>query len=224
MSLEKGLEYVYIKLRWGYEIMKLGKRNKLLFGVGINDTDYNVYEYENVDSKHKIVWQCPFYRTWMSMLARCYSEKFQSRQPTYKGCSVCEEWLTFSTFKKWMEQQDWENKQLDKDLLKEGNKIYSPEYCIFVDRKINTFVIDSGASRGEYLIGVCLYMQKDGIKFQSHCSNPFTRKLEYLGLFTNELDAHLVWKKRKHELACQLAESELVSDPRLAEVLKTRYI
>ena len=201
--------------------MKLMKR-KLIFGVGINDADYNVYEHAIVDGKDKIVWTCPFYRTWKNIIQRCYSEKYQSKYLTYKGCSTCDEWLTFSIFKAWMETKDWKGKQIDKDLLKEGNKVYCPEYCIFVDSKINSFVTDSGAARGEHMIGVCWY--KAASKFISHCSNPFTGKKEYLGLFTNELEAHLAWKKRKHEIACQLAESELVSDPRLAEVLKVRYL
>ena len=202
--------------------MKLIKMNTLTYGVGINDADYNVYECTVVDGKRKIVWRCPFYRTWTDMLMRCYSEKFQSRNPTYKGCSVCKEWLTLSNFKEWMTSKDWEETQLDKDLLKEGNKIYSPEYCIFVDRKINNFVTDRGASRGDCMIGV--HWHKRDEKFQSNCNNPFTGKREHLGYFTNELEAHLAWKKRKHELACMLAESEYCNDTRLAEALKTRYI
>ena len=204
--------------------MKLRKRTKLICGVGVNDAEYNVYEHAIVDGKDKIVWWCPFYITWKNMLARCYSEKYQSRQPTYKGCSVCEEWLIFSNFKAWMEQQDWEGKQLDKDLLKEDNGVYCPEYCIFVDQRVNKFVTDSAAARGDYMIGVYLYTQKGGSIFLSRCSNPFTGKREHIGYFTDELQGHLAWKARKHELACMLAESELVSDPRLAEVLKTRYI
>lgn len=202
--------------------MKLNQRNKLVYGVGINDADYNVTEYAVLEGKQKIVWRCPFYITWKSMLVRCYSSKYQQKQPTYIGCSVCDEWLTFSNFKSWMEEQDWQGKQLDKDLLKERNKIYSSEYCIFVDRKINSFVLDCGATRGEYMIGVCL--NKHTGKYMSNCSNPFTGKREYLGYFTNELDAHLAWKKRKHEHACQLAESEYCNDPRLAETLRTRYL
>ena len=76
------------------------------------------------------------------MLQRCYSESHLVRQPTYKGCSVCEEWLTFSNFKSWMEQQDWEGKQLDKDLLVYKNKIYSPETCVFVSSVINSFFVE----------------------------------------------------------------------------------
>ena len=191
-------------------------KNKKVYGVGINDADYNEY----VDGK--TVSRCTFYVTWVDMLKRCYSEKYHLKHPTYKGCVVCDEWLTFSNFKAWMEQQDYEGKQLDKDLLKEGNKVYCPEYCIFVDRKVNVFVIDRGAARGKYMIGV--YWDKHASKFKSQCSNPSTGKTEHIGLFTTELEAHLAWKRRKHELACQLADSELVSDPRLAQALRTRYL
>lgn len=191
-------------------------------GVGVNDANYNVYEYGIVDGKHKAIWRCPFYNTWKNMLLRCYSEKEQLKHPTYKGCSVCEEWFTFSNFKAWMEQQDWEDKHLDKDLLKEGNKVYCPEWCVFADRKINNFVTDSGASRGAYMIGVC--WRKDVGKFVSNCNNPFTCDNEHLGYFTEELEAHLAWKRKKHEHACTLAESEYCNDPRLAEVLRTRYL
>ena len=194
---------------------------KLIYGVGINDADYDVHECANVSGKWKNIWRCPFYKTWTNMLYRCYSEKAQSKHPTYKSCRVCDEWLVFSNFKAWMETQDWEGKHLDKDVLKGGNKTYCPEWCIFVDRNINNFVTDRGNYRGEYMIGVSWH--KSGCKFVSQCRNPFTHKNEYLGYFTNELEAHLAWKSRKHELACLLADSEYCTDPRLAEALRTRY-
>ena len=202
--------------------MKLYKRNRRIQGVGVNDADYNVNEHDVVNGKRKIVWQCPYYVVWSSMLVRCYSDKYQSKRPTYKDCNVCDEWVVFSNFKAWMEKQDWEGKHLDKDLLKEGNKVYSPEYCIFLDCKINSFVLDRGATRGKWLLGVSL--TKDCHRFRARCSNPFTGKREHLGLFINELEAHLAWKTRKHELACQLADSEYCNDPRLAEALRTRYL
>ena len=88
------------------------------------------------------------------MLARCYSAKFQEHCPTYTGCTVAEDWLKFSNFKDWMEKQQWEGKQLDKDILFEGNKVYGPDTCVFVSPMVNTFTIDSGAARGKWLIGV----------------------------------------------------------------------
>ena len=199
------------------------RTRKLVYGVGVNDADYAVVEFETIvvngKRKQKLIWFCPFYRAWASMLKRCYSIELQERQPTYKGCSITEEWKTFSNFRAWMMTQDWEDKHLDKDLLFEGNKVYSPETCVFVTPVVNSFTTDSKASRGDCLIGVC--WNKERGKFQSNCSNTFTKKLEYLGLFTSELEAHEAWLKRKLELAYELAAEQ--TDERVAEALIDRY-
>ena len=50
------------------------------------------------------------------------------------------------------------------------------------------------AARGEWLIGV--HWDKRSEKFQAQCGNPFTKKLEYLGYFTCEVEAHQAWKKK----------------------------
>lgn len=197
---------------------------KLVCGVGINDADYAVRKYEEtgyVDGKRKqrLVWECPYYRAWVSMLKRCYSDKVQDKNPTYKGCSVSEEWLLFSNFRAWMLMQDWEGKQLDKDLLIEGNKVYSEGTCVFVTKTVNTFTLDRGNDRGEWMIGVNWH--KGTSKFRSRCRNPFTKKEEYLGLFTSELEAHQAWLNRKLELAKELAAIQ--TDPRVAEALINRY-
>lgn len=81
------------------------KKPKLVYGVGINDADYPTTQREKVNGEWKITWRCLYYDRWVSMLTRCYSSKCHEKQPTYKGCSVCDEWLTFSNFRKWMEQQ-----------------------------------------------------------------------------------------------------------------------
>lgn len=197
---------------------------KLVHGVGINDADYVVKKHETIGyvdgkRKRKAVWACPFYQAWRNMLSRCYSTKFQKRQPTYRGCTVSEEWLTFSVFKTWMEKQDWQDNQLDKDLLFEGNKVYSSETCVFVTQEVNMFTIDSGATRGEWMIGV--YWNKGANKFMSRCRSPFTKKNEYLGYFTCELEAHKAWLKRKLELAHELAAIQ--TDERVAKALIERY-
>lgn len=200
------------------------KPKKLVCGVGINDADYVVKKNETVGyvggkRKLKLVWFCPFYTTWDSMLRRCYSDKIQERYPTYKGCTVSEEWLTFSNFKAWMEKQDFEGKHLDKDLLLEGNKVYSAETCVFVTGSVNNFTIDSGAARGEWQTGVCWH--KAAEKFIAQCRNPFTKKREHLGCFTCEQEAHNTWIKRKLELAHELAAIQ--TDPRVAKALIDRY-
>ena len=153
------------------------------------------------------------------MLKRCYSEKAQERNPMYAGCSVHHGWHKFSAFRAWMETQDWQGRELDKDLLISGNKIYSPESCVFVDSMTNTFIIDCGSARGAYPIGV--YFDKHAKKFQAKCSNPFRKKQDYLGYFFCPNEAHLAWRKRKNELANQLAD--LQTDDRVANALRLRY-
>jgi len=104
------------------------KEIKLVFGVGINDMR-GVPGWRKKD--------CPFYGTWYSMVQRCHSRNFQKKHPTYKGVTICEEWLTFSQFIAWAKTQDYKDKCLDKDILIPGNKHYSPDACMFVDPLIN---------------------------------------------------------------------------------------
>lgn len=200
------------------------KPKRLVCGVGTNDADYVVQKFEQlgyVDGKRKrrLIWSCTYYQTWKNMLERCYSVKQHELRPTYKNCTVADDWLTFSNFKAWMENQDWEGKHLDKDLLFEGNKVYGPETCVFVTQMVNNFTIDSKATRGDLLIGVCWH--KKAGKFLAQCNNPFTKKLEQLGLFTTEQEAHEAWRKRKLELAHELAAVQ--TDPRIAKALIDRY-
>jgi len=100
------------------------KKKGIVYGVGINDADY-------------VVMNCLYYRKWKQMLRRCYSSNFHVKNQSYIGCSVCEEWRLFSNFKMWMMSQDWEGKELDKDMLFPGNKVYSPDKCVFVDKEVN---------------------------------------------------------------------------------------
>ena len=202
----------------------MDKKTKLLYGVAINDADYvpskcETIGYINGKQKRKLVWSCPFYVKWNSMLARCYSEKSKVRNPTYQGCYVIEEWLTFSNFKSWMEQQDWEGKQLDKDLLSPGNKEYGPKTCVFVDAKVNTFTTERAARRGEYPIGVS-FSKQDG-KFNAMCRSVTTGKQEYLGMFKTAEEAHSAWLIFKLEQAYILAAEQ--NDEMVAKALIDRY-
>lgn len=199
----------------------MGAKVKLVLGVGVNDAGYTVStKSKRVDGKQKVLWVCPFYRVWVSMLTRCYSQRFQTKQPAYIGCTVCDEWLLFSAFMRWMSSQDWRGKALDKDILLPGNKTYSPEICIFVSQPLNNFLIGYNPIEGRETIG-CTWMEKNN-KYMAQCKNPFTRKNDHLGLFADSIDAHLAWKAKKHEHACRYAD--LQTDPRIAIALRTRYL
>ena len=198
--------------------------NKLVYGVGVNDLGYRVHVQEEVTKNGgkrswKSVFTCKYYAAWTNMLERCYSKKFLESRQSYIGTSVCSEWLYASEFKKWMEQQDWRCKCLDKDIVVARSKLYSPDTSAFVLNATNSFVIASDASRGAYPIGVHLY--KPTGKYQALCQNPFTGKREHLGYFSTPEEAHEAWRKCKHELAQLVAATE--SDIRVVEALKKRY-
>ena len=170
------------------------KLKGLVCGVGINGANYVLCKYETVNGKRKLVWRCPYYKRWHCMLERCYSEKYQEKYPTYKGCTVCDEWLTFSNFKKWMELQAWEGRTLDKDFLIEGNKIYSPTTCVFLPQKLNKFINTRAKVRGQYPLGV-RYSEKHKCMINER-SKPYmsqissqTDKFLYLGCLLYTSDA-----------------------------------
>ena len=195
---------------------------KLVFGVGTNDADYSVIvrkEQPMVDGKRqrKVVFKCPYYHRWQAMLQRCYSKTSMSRRIKYRECFVCEEWLTFSNFKSWMEKQDWEGRELDKDLLIKGNKVYSPETCVFVSREINLFITECDAARGDYLIGVHKHSVNGTFVAQINLEG----KRKNLGSFSTEIEAHRKWLTEKQKLAKLLAEGQ--TDSRVANALIERY-
>ena len=78
------------------------------------------------------------YKTWCGMLERCYCTKFLEKHPSYKGCSVDARWHSFEIFAEWYDENYIKGFELDKDIKVKGNKVYSPEACMFVSHKDNT--------------------------------------------------------------------------------------
>lgn len=175
------------------------KARRLVHGKGINDSDYVTLTKETTgytpDGKQiqRQVWMCPFYRCWKNLITRVYGQKSLKRSPTYTGCKVCDEWLTFSNFKAWMEKQDYEGKQLDKDLLVSGNKVYSPGACVFVPIYVNTALGTCASVRGDYPIGVQLdkapgrYAMRMSRRGKQFCG----------GVFNTPEEAHKAWQVQK---------------------------
>ena len=174
--------------------------SKLVYGVGINDKTRPA----KVDGKN-----VKEYQLWADMLRRCFSERSQTRYPTYKSCNVSNNFLHYSFFYDWCQEQVGFGKadekgrywHLDKDLLFIGNKTYSETACVFVPHEVNSFFIDCGASRGDYPLGV--YFQKTSGKFVARCW--VNGKLKHLGLFSTPQEAFTVYKPFKEALCKQLA-------------------
>lgn len=107
------------------------------------------------------------YKCWSNMLRRCYGISTQAKQPCYIGCSVCSEWLIYSDFKSWYDEYYVDGFALDKDLLVKGNKIYSPDTCVFVPQALNNLFNDHAANRGLYPKGV--FINKQLGRYQARC-------------------------------------------------------
>lgn len=161
--------------------MKNKNKTKLVCGVGNNDLTYIGNE--------------KVYLKWTNMLRRCYSSNYQSKKPTYIGCTVCDEWLTFSNFKKWYDLNNRVGMQMDKDVLVRGNKIYGPQFCRFVPSQINNLLLDSGANRGKYKQGVS--WDNGAQKFKAQISRDAGPK--HIGLFDTEQEAFDAYKIKKEK-------------------------
>lgn len=170
------------------------RRRTLVLGWGINDSKHKVMH----GSEKELV-----YKTWTSMIRRCYSDKYHNLKPTYIDCSVCEEWKYYSNFEKWFYDNYKDGYVLDKDILVQGNKIYSPQTCCFVPPYINGLLATNASQRGKYKTGVYFHLNK----YIAQCGiNKVQRRV---GLFNTEDEAHEAYKKAKYKEIRRVAKDAL---------------
>lgn len=187
----------------------IGQRKKI-FGIAINDAPYIT----NPRNNGKLQ-ACPYYMVWKSMLQRCFDTKLHSKYPTYLNCTISTEWLLFSTFKSWMEQQNWKGKQLDKDLLITGNKHYSSDTCLFISQELNKLLNENSNRTRTYLLGVTLN-KRDGSFTARSC---YLGK-RFIGNFPTEIEAYNAYCLCKKQIIISIAEQE--SDVKVKNALINR--
>ena len=145
------------------------------------------------------------YTCWRNMIQRCYSKRMHDKHPTYINCEVCKDWHCFVEFEKWFNENYKKGWCLDKDILKKGNQIYSPETCCFVPNEINTLFTKRQNHRGNTPIGVIYCKERRGFK---ECYKVlFTKgsKKTYIGCFKTAEDAFQAYKKSKEDWIKELA-------------------
>lgn len=168
--------------------------NRTVYGMGFFGEGIHKHG-ENRRMTHK-------YKTWHGMMRRCYDQKSKEKQPTYKDCRVSEEWLNYQNFGDWYDQNyyeiEGEQMHLDKDILTKGNKIYSPETCIFVPHYINSLFASCETTHGRYL--TCVYENKGKV-------NKFTARTrtKHLGNFKTKEDAFNAYKEYKESVIVEVA-------------------
>lgn len=143
------------------------------------------------------------YQDWVGMICRSYSDKFHTKQPTYGGCKVCEEWHNFQNFAEWRSSvfKFERGYQLDKDLLSKGNKIYSPETCVYVPSQINSVLTNSKGLGKNFPVGVRLC--KTTKKYTARLSK-FGKEI-HLGNFTTPAEAFKAYKTAKEDYVKEVA-------------------
>lgn len=157
------------------------RNSKKVYGIGIAD----------ISTLNEDGSQLKCYSLWKAMMSRCYSDKVHAIRPTYVDCSVVHEWTVLSVFKEWFDANYIPGFHLDKDILCEGNKIYCPEYCVFVPAEINT-LIGGKTQKGGGIVGTSLVqsgnytasIRKNGVKFN-------------LGTYASQSEAFNVYKHNK---------------------------
>jgi hypothetical protein len=172
---------------------------KTIFGIGyLGEGKYK----SKVKEEHS-----PQYKTWYQMFVRCYDKKYQEKYPTYIGCIVAEEWHNYQTFATWYDENiyhiEGERLELDKDILMKGNKIYSPETCVFVPRSINSLFTKRNSLRGTLPIGVH-WCERDK-SYVAQCMDGKGNK-KGLGHHNAPLEAFNAYKSFKEQLIKQIAE------------------
>ena len=158
---------------------------KLVFGVGINDRKYPA----KVNGKN-----LKEYNLWHSLIARCYDHNYQERFPSYLGCSVSENFKSYSYFYEWAQQQigfDQENYHLDKDLILKGNKVYSEDTCLFIPKELNILLTTRKAARGDLPVGVSIGYGK----FTAQCCTG--KSSRHIGYFDTPEEAFNAYKQAK---------------------------
>lgn len=147
------------------------------------------------------------YNAWANMLARCYSMKYQLKQPSYIGCEVCEEWHCFQNFAEWYYNNYYEVSEqtmaLDKDVLYKGNKVYSPDTCVFVPQCVNNLFVKRDRNRGDLPVGVSFHKPRN--KYRARCHDGSGHEI-HLGLYNTPEEAFEAYKQYKEQTIKDIAE------------------
>lgn len=187
----------------------MGRKRSLVCGIGINTSE----DMTSYGGKRTFE-----YITWVNMLKRCYNEASLRVNDTYEDKYVCDVWLDFKHFNDWLKAYEYRQKgwHLDKDLLVKGNKIYSPETCVFIPGRINSLLIKCDKTRGDLPIGV--HFDKARQKYKVTCQNEFDKQWQKRYFTIEEaFDAYKIEKERVIKAVASQYESEL--DPRAFQAL-----
>ena len=197
-------EFHYVKQHQSYINFKNGSvknpYDRTICGVGY----IGVGEYKTgTDTKHT-----EEYQNWTCMIRRCYDEKLKERYSAYYGdCFVCDEWHNFQNFARWWNENIYrvgtERMHLDKDILFDGNRMYSPNTCVISPQRINMLFMKKPNKYG----------LPNGIKPRANGRYEAQYKHEHLGVFDSIEEAAIAHDKAKKKAIIEIANEYKGSIP-----------
>lgn len=148
---------------------------------------------------------------WESINKRCQvGGDQQTKYPRYEGTTNL--FPDFQEFVEWSKGEVGYNLRenvgmqswaycIEKDILGNGSKVYSPETCLFVPNAVNIFLTARNASRGDYPIGVA--WKEKNKKFQAQVRDRSGSR--YLGLHSDPMEGHRAWQQGKIDVGRNFA-------------------
>jgi len=183
-----------------------------------------VYGVGNNEGKYRATGNREYY-LWKAMLARCYELPRPLNHAKYEGCTVSENFKSYSYFYEWCQSQVGFNSKdekgkswhLDKDLLIKGSRLYGEDTCVYVPPSVNFLLTKRESKRGDCCIGVRFH-KRDNV-YEARCNNG-TGASKYLGYYDTEQEAFLAYKSFKESYIKQVAnEYSYQLDPRAYQAL-----
>jgi len=183
--------------------IKIAERRNILHGRVTDNFDKHIY---NVACKGNICTSKPLinkiaFKRWYAMIERCYNlNAINYKSYGAKGVFVSERWLCFENyFNDIFNLQGFDEIkylkgeiQLDKDLKILGNKEYSLEKCIFVDKNIN---LNNQPTKMKKMIAI----SPDKKKYEFNNINQFAKQFNLTArsigkVLHKQLNHHKNWK------------------------------
>lgn len=170
----------------------------IIFGFGY----FGEGEYTAIDRKTNLISKC--YISWTEMIKRAYSKEHKKTLPTYDRCTIHKEWGNYQIFSEWYYQNlpktkiDNQKYDLDKDLLSNKIKTYSPKTCCLLPHCIN--VAMTTKSGGKYKYSGVRPEHKKFIALITKRNKPYR-----LGLSNTEDEAYEIYKMAKESYIRELA-------------------
>lgn len=172
----------------------------------------------NVDRKSK-----PFV-CWRNVLNRCYNQKYIAKHPQSKGSTIAEEWLNYSNFLDWYNQNYYEVSQgqiMINTLLKSNSKHYCAKNCIFLPREINDVFAKYSIKQNDDSLPIDIFVRDYTSYGKTFPVWQVSVSDRYIGIYSDRAEAMQVWQETKqNQLDTLIKKYETEMPQNVIDILK----